>query len=180
LLRKNDQLSGFDIPGVDEKLITTLFADDTTVYLGQGDLIDDLTDTLNLWCKASGARFNVSKTEIIPIGSKTYRREVIETRCTSPLNPAIAQDIHIAKEQEPVRILGGWVGNGIDEQAIWSKNMDKINLTLDRWENRHPTMLSRRLIVQMFAGGISQFMTTVQGMPKGIEDRMQKLISTFV
>jgi len=72
LLRKNDQLSGFDIPGTDEKLITTLFADDTTVYLSQDDLFDDLTDTLNLWCKASGARFNVSKTEIIPIGSKTY------------------------------------------------------------------------------------------------------------
>lgn len=58
--------------------------------------------------------------------------------------------------------------------------MDKINQTLDRWENRHPTMLSCRLIVQMFAGGISQFMTTVQGMPKDIEDQMQKLIYTFI
>jgi Reverse transcriptase (RNA-dependent DNA polymerase) len=164
LLRKNDQLSGFDIPGVNEKLITTLFAD----------------DTLNLWCKASGARFNVSKTKIIPIGSKAYRHEVVETRRTSPLNPIIDRDIHIAKEQEPIRILGGWIGNGIDEQAIWSKNMDKINQTLDRWENRHPTMLSCRLIIQMFAGGISQFMTTIQGMPKDVEDRMQKLINSFI
>jgi hypothetical protein len=32
----------------------------------------------------------------------------------------------------------------------------------------------------MFAGGISQFMTTVHGMPKDIEDRIQKLINTFV
>jgi hypothetical protein len=30
-------------------------------------------------------------------------------------------------------------------------------------------MLSYRLIVQMFAGRISQFMTTVQGMPKDVE-----------
>jgi hypothetical protein len=60
------------ITGIDKKLITTLFADNTTVYLSQYDLFDDLTDTLNLWCKASGARFNISKTEIIPIGSRTY------------------------------------------------------------------------------------------------------------
>jgi hypothetical protein len=72
------------------------------------------------------------------------------------------------------------VGNGIDKQAIWSKNIDKINQTLERWENRQPTTLSRRLVVQMFAGGISQFMTTVQGMPKDIEDQIQKLINTFV
>jgi hypothetical protein len=102
LLRKNDRLNGFNIPGVDEKLITTLFADDTTVYLSQDDLFDDLTDTLNLWCKASGARFNINKTKIIPIGSKTYRHEVVETRRTSPFNPAIDRDIHIAKEQEPI------------------------------------------------------------------------------
>jgi hypothetical protein len=102
LLRKNNQLEGFNIPGIEEKLITTLFADDTTVYLSQNDLFDDLTDTLDLWCKASGARFNVNKTEIIPIGSKTYQNEILETRCTSPLNPAISQNIHIAKEQEPI------------------------------------------------------------------------------
>jgi len=47
-------------------------------------------------------------------------------------------------------------------------------------ESRHPTMLSRRLIIQMFAGGISQFMTTVQGMPKDVEDRKQKLINIFI
>jgi len=98
LLRKNNQLEGFNIPGMEEKLITTLFVDDTTVYLNQNDLFDDLTNTLDLWCKVSGARFNVNKTEIIPIGSKTYRNEVLETRCTTPLNPAISQNIHIAKE----------------------------------------------------------------------------------
>jgi exonuclease III len=180
LLRKNDQLEGFNIPGIGEKLITNLFADDTTVYLGQNDSFDDLTDTLDLWCKASGAKFNVNKTEIIPIGSEAYRNEVLITRRPAPLNPTIGLNIHIAKEQEPTRILGGWVGNGIDEQAIWSKNIDKINQTLERWEKRQPTTLSRRLIVQMFAGGISQFMTTVQGMPKDVEDQIQRLISAFV
>src|ERR1700732_1366247 len=36
-LRKSEDLNGFIIPGLDSKLITTLFADDTTVYLNQED-----------------------------------------------------------------------------------------------------------------------------------------------
>ena len=32
----------------------------------------------------------------------------------------------------------------------------------------------------MFAGGISQYMTTVQGMPKDVETTIQKMINNFV
>ena len=34
-------LKGFEIPGVENKLITTLFADDTTVFLSQFDNFTD-------------------------------------------------------------------------------------------------------------------------------------------
>ena len=60
-------LKGFEIPGARDKLITTLFADDTTVFLSKFDKFRDLKAILNKWCIASGACFNVSKTEI------TYR-----------------------------------------------------------------------------------------------------------
>ena len=60
-------LKCFEIPGVRDKLITTLFADDTTVFLSKFDKFTDLKAILNKWCIASGACFNVSKTEI------TYR-----------------------------------------------------------------------------------------------------------
>ena len=62
-------LKGFEIPGVENKLITTLFADDTTVFLSQFDKFTDLESIMDKWCIASGACFNVSKTEIIPIGN---------------------------------------------------------------------------------------------------------------
>ena len=176
LLRKSD-LYGYPIPGSEERLITTLFADDTTVYLDQKDNYDELLAILNLWCRASGARFNINKTEIIPIGLPQYRNELIETRKTTAENPRFADNIHIASEKEPIRILGGWIGNGIDEEAIWSKNLDKIQATFDRWELQHPTLISKRLIVNMFAGGITQYLTTVQGMPKEIETKLQKMIN---
>jgi hypothetical protein len=95
-------LRGFEVSGVENKLITTLFADDTTVFLSQFDNFTDLEAILNKWCIASGARFNVSKTEIIPIGSLSYRKNVIVTRQIHPSQEPLANDIHIAQDQEPV------------------------------------------------------------------------------
>ena len=77
-------------------------------------------------------------------------------------------------------MLGGWIGNSIDEEAVWSKNLDKIQATFDRWDQRHPTLISRRLIVNMFAGGITQYLTTVQGMPKEVETKLQQMINSLV
>lgn len=84
------------------------------------------------------------------------------------------------KEREPTRILGGWISNGVDEGAVWSKNLDKIQAIFVRWDQRHPTLISRRLVVNMFAGGITQYLTTVQGMPKEVETKVQKMINTLV
>jgi hypothetical protein len=92
LLRKSD-LYGYPIPGSNDRLITTLFADDTTVYLDKRDNYGELLSILNLWCQVSGARFNVDKTEIIPIGSPQYRNEFQGTRRTSPENTRFNDNI---------------------------------------------------------------------------------------
>ncbi|EPQ54139.1 hypothetical protein GLOTRDRAFT_44243, partial [Gloeophyllum trabeum ATCC 11539] len=51
--------------------------DDTTIYLRQNDRFDHLTNLLDTWCCASGAKFNTEKTEIIPIGSLAHCNRVI-------------------------------------------------------------------------------------------------------
>ncbi len=45
MLRQLD-LQGFKVPGVKEKIIATLFADDTTVFLSQYDDFTELTAIL--------------------------------------------------------------------------------------------------------------------------------------
>jgi len=52
MLRQSN-MKGFNIPGVHERLMTTLFADDTTVYLSEFDCYDDLRNILDTWCIAS-------------------------------------------------------------------------------------------------------------------------------
>lgn len=180
LLRLSNKLSGYRLPGALEKLITTLFADDTTVYLSEEDTYDDLLEVLQLWCKASGAKFNEKKTEFIPVGTPDFRKNTHLNRTHNPLSQQLETTVNIAKEGEPIRVLGAWIGNGVNDDAVWSKNVEKIRETLDRWNKGHPTIIGRRLIVQTIVGGITQYMTAVQGMPPQIEETIQKLINEFV
>jgi hypothetical protein len=79
-LRNCQELEGLSIPGTDERLIVNLFVDDTTLYMSKNNKFDVVEGLLASWCKASGAKFNIEKTEIIPIGTEEHRLEVVNTR----------------------------------------------------------------------------------------------------
>ena len=66
------------------------------------------------------------------------------------------------------------------DKNIWSKALDKIVDYFEHWSRGNLTIFGRRLIAQMFRGGVSQYLTTVQGMPKKIESTLQKMINKFV
>ena len=72
-LREDPDLVGLQIPGIEEKIIVSMFADDTNLYLKNQDCMDHVQTLLNKWCHASGAKFNIEKTEIIPLGSKAHQ-----------------------------------------------------------------------------------------------------------
>ena len=72
-IRNSQLIEGFQIPNTNHTVKVNLYADDTTVYLASSDKYMDLEAILNKWCKASGARFNREKTEIIPIGTIEHR-----------------------------------------------------------------------------------------------------------
>ncbi|KAJ3749694.1 hypothetical protein DFH05DRAFT_1373722, partial [Lentinula detonsa] len=55
-----------------------------------------------------------------------------------------------------------------------------IDQSLDRWEKSRPTMEGRRLIITMIVGGMTQYLTKVQGMPKEVECRLEKWIRNFL
>ncbi|KAJ7740171.1 hypothetical protein B0H14DRAFT_2252949, partial [Mycena olivaceomarginata] len=56
----------------------------------------------------------------------------------------------------------------------------KIVRSLDHWDKSNPTIEGRKKVVQMTVGGMSQYLTSVQGMPKDVEDYLDKRIKSFV
>ncbi|KAJ3474750.1 hypothetical protein NLI96_g12277 [Meripilus lineatus] len=183
---RSSGLTGYQIPGYAGRLITKLFADDTTVYLNKEDNINDLFPFLEKWCEASGAKFNTEKTEIIPIGTKTYREEILKNRSPGGRDDAwnrereIPASINIAKEGEPTRILGAWIGNNVNQDSIWNKTIEKVEKELTRWKKGSPTFQGKRHIIQMVVGGITQYLSKVQGMPKHTEKRLIRIIKNFI
>ncbi|KAI0054455.1 hypothetical protein BV25DRAFT_1784342, partial [Artomyces pyxidatus] len=174
-------LRGYRIPGIEQRLITTLFADDTTVYLSHLDNYSDLTTLLQKWCIASTARFNLNKTEIIPIGKPTYRAQLIASRQMNDNALPLPPGIHIATEGEAVRSLGAWIGNNTDTSVPWTRVVNRIVAALDRWSQCHPSKTTGRpLIIQMIVGGMTQYLAKVQGTPPAIEKKLMKIIRDFM
>ncbi|TFY82529.1 hypothetical protein EWM64_g1481 [Hericium alpestre] len=115
MLRASPKLRRFKIPGIAEKVLVSLFANDTAIFLSEYDRYDDLTDILEKWCAASGAKFNINKTEIIPIGSIDHRRRILETRKIHPDdNGQLIDGINVATDGNPIRYLGRWIGNNVN------------------------------------------------------------------
>ncbi|KAJ3530773.1 hypothetical protein NMY22_g8432 [Coprinellus aureogranulatus] len=164
-------LEGFRIRENLERLITTLFADDTTVYLSENDSFQTLQNILDRWCTASGAKFNVDKTEIIPIGTRAYREQFATT---PPQDlPAGAK---VAGEGQPVRALGAFVGNGIDNLSVWTPTIETAESKSDYWIKSNPSQEGRVHITKMEPGGRTQYRAMVQGMPQTVEKRLNKLV----
>jgi hypothetical protein len=62
----------------------------------------------------------------------------------------------------------------------WRRILETIKKDFNRWEARYPTLEGKRHVVQMIAGGKTQFLTRAQGMPESVQTELQKMISSFV
>ncbi|KAL7280620.1 hypothetical protein ACG7TL_005557 [Trametes sanguinea] len=177
---RRSTLRGFQLPGVADRLITTLFADDTTVYLSKDDVYADLMELLERWCEASGAKFNVSKTEHVPLGQEATRAELVRSHTLPGGTLCLPPDVRITKDGEAIRVLGAWIGNNVAPETSWGPMVAKIKHNLERWALRRPTMYGRRLIVGLELGSRTQFLTAAQGMPAKIEKDLSDAALRFM
>jgi len=117
---------------------------------------------------------------IIPIGTEEFRGRVTQTRSITNVNNQIPEGIHIVQDGESIRILGAWFGNKTIANAPWAPILEKVDGVLERWEKGHPTIEGRQLIIQMVVGGMTQYLTQVEGMPQHIETHLTKRIKDFI
>jgi ribonuclease HI len=180
-LREDPDLEGLKIPGIEEKIIVSMFADDTNLYLRSNDRMDHVHEILDEWCRASGAKFNIEKTEIIPLGSEAHRMRICQTRKLNQEDQTPIDDrIKIAKDGDAVRSLGAWIGNNTNLKSPWEPVIDTIHKCLKTWGKSNPTLTGRKLLVQAIIGGHTQFLAKAQGMPREIENTLTKMARNFI
>lgn len=177
---RTSKIKGLRLGNHNEYVKETMFADDTTVYLSEDDSFSGLQKTLKKWCKVSGANFNIPKTVAVPVGSKSFQERAISTRQLRQGSDLIPTSIRILGDGEATRLLGTFIGNEICKTSVWTPTIEKIAEDLERWKKARPTMEGKRLIIGMVVAGRTQFRTHVQGMPKQIEERLNKMIREFI
>src|SRR5260370_23298688 len=179
-IRNDENIKGYNIPGIKEKILISLYADDTNLFLSKDNNLDYIYKILNDWCKASGAKFNIEKMEIIPIGSPEHRHRMTTSwKLNNEEMPPLNNKIRIVKDEEAVRILGAWLGNNPKAATPWGPVIDKIHKSLEHYSKGHPTLNGRKIIAQIVIGGYTQFLTQTQGMPENIERTLTKIIRDF-
>ena len=179
-IRSSQLISGINIPGTRKLLKVKLFTDDTTVFLLESDKFEDLQAILDSWCEISGVKFNIDKMEIIPLGNKTQRETTSTTRRPCKNGATIPSNLHITKNREPVRILGAWLGNNVDQATTWAPLIENVNKHLKRWGAAKHSLEGRRLIIQMQVASVTQYLSKVQGMPKKIENELDSMTRKFM
>ena len=177
---RTSNIHGFCLPESTRRLVVSLFADDTCVFLSDRDDPRKLRKVLATWCLASGAKFNEKKTEVVPIGTPEYRESVTTERRLYPLALRFEQSVKIAKDGEAVRLLGTYIGNRIDQQGPWRTVLDSVRASVELWKPKNLTMTGRTMVIQSIIGGKSQYLATVQGMPKSIELELTSIIGEFL
>ncbi|KAG2336709.1 hypothetical protein BDR05DRAFT_978714 [Suillus weaverae] len=164
------------ILGIINRIKVNMYVDDTTIYLLKEDKYSDLKEILDDWCTASGTKFNMEKTEVLPIGTKMHREQVVLQRKLNELDEPWPESVCIAKDGNPICTLGAWVRNKVEQATSWELVLQKIETHLKRWSLCHPSLDGKRLIIQMLIGRMTQFLTKAQGMPKSIEATITKKI----
>ncbi|KNZ77860.1 hypothetical protein J132_03369 [Termitomyces sp. J132] len=149
-------------------------------YLGENDSLQDLQKLLRFWCTASGARFNIPKMVVIPVGTKSYWEEVICTHKQGCKNQVIPRNIEIAKEGEATCLLEVFIGNKVKNTSVWTPTIEVVTRDLNRWGKGRPTMEGRRLIINMAVGEHTQYRARVQGMPKHVEEQLTRMVREFM
>ncbi|KAF9492425.1 hypothetical protein BDN71DRAFT_1396661, partial [Pleurotus eryngii] len=139
-----------------------------------------LKQILDKWCIASGAKFNIKKTQVLPVRKKTFREQFVLNRKSNRQQNQIPTDIKIVEEGKMIRILGAWMGNLGNELSPWAPIMKAIDADLERWDRGKPSLEGRKLITQIVVGGRTQYLTQVQGMPTLVESILKKQVRTFV
>ncbi|KAF5341088.1 hypothetical protein D9611_006142 [Ephemerocybe angulata] len=135
---------------------------------------------LDRWCLASGAKFNINKTVIIPRGSQEYCDWVRRHRRLNNDGTLLPENVRIPEKGEPTRILGAYYGEDVAQEELWKPILEKIRLTLARWDKSKPTIRGRAQAVNAMVGGYTQYFTKVQGMPEKVLKQIESMIDDFV
>ena len=135
----NDNIKGFNINDSMKEIKILQHADDCTIPAKDSDSIKHIKDTVNEFCKYSGVKLNIEKTEVILLGNlKRYDKD----------------EIHGFKiNKSYVKCLGVYIGHDKDMCFYnnFTQKIEDISKLVHTWKSRHLTIFGKCVVINTLA-----------------------------
>jgi len=112
---------------------------------------NDNKETLAIknFCEVSTAKFNDEKSEILPIGIKEYRDNMIRMRTMNKTtNNKIDQAIRIVEDKDSLRTLGAYIGNNNETSIQWEAILKRQLGILKSWSKMSLLSKGKELVMK--------------------------------
>ena len=161
---------GILLPGLPQRppLVLSAYADDINVFIRDQADVDNLTESLTIYQKASLAKVNWHKSEALLIGHWTDRQ-----------TPKLPGDLGWGRQG--LRVLGVFLGTEEYERKNWDGVLEKVcaRLTKWKWLLFKLSYRGRVLIANNLVTSALWHRLTVLPPPRGLIEDIQKKIVDF-
>lgn len=168
-ISSHTSIRGIHIPHTDKHSLVFQHADDTTCTVSDRKSIETLLNVFEDYGKASGAKINKNKTEIMTIGS-------------GKLGSLHLESIGVSKCDETMKILGVHLGKDkkLCEIKNWEEKISKIKKVLNLWKQRKLNITGRATVVSTLLLSRLWYLAMVQPIPKWIVAEIKTACMQFI
>ncbi|KAL3696899.1 hypothetical protein R1sor_010975 [Riccia sorocarpa] len=166
--QQNGNITGLRV-GDSHTLLHQLFADDTGIFLQVNeDIFNNTMDTLSRFEEASGAKLNLAKSTVIPLGTEQLPQWLRDTQCT------------IASPSDRLRYLGLLTGTDVVEEELITDLKVKYEKHLNHWFSRLLSWPERALLAQNVLRTLPNYTLMTLGLSVKATHVLEKITSTFI
>lgn len=165
LIRKNPQITGYSVPGCQEGLKISQYADDTCIFVSTRESIPQVFKTINLYESASGAKLNIQKTKGFKAG--------------------LWKDMDINEggihwSADGFKLLGVEVGSNRNRTNQIIEIVEKIKTKCKFWSNLNLTIWGRATIANTFILSKLWYLLQIQDIELFHMKKIKNIIHSFL
>ena len=165
MLKMDQHIEGINIPGGGRSLIHQ-YADDTSITVRNLASVKRVIELLGIYERASGAKMNMRKSEILCVG------EVDMSECDIPMT--------VAKGM--IKVLGVYVGVGEKEarDVTWTGVLNKVKQNLNLWKMRKLRLRGKVIVVNcLMMSRVNHVLSTLD-LPLWVVKDLNKAVNNFL
>lgn len=166
---KNNMIQGIAIPNCEKEGLIFQHADDTTLSVRNKQSISEVFKEFDLYGKATGARINKAKSEILCVGK-------------GELSTIEKKGFGLQICENNLQLLGVYIGKdqNICNELNWKIKINKVKSILNMWLQRHLTIQGRVIVVNTLMMSRFWYTLFVSSMPEWAYVELKKLCVDFV